>query len=566
MRMRLPKTQLTLRAVFAALPAMISPRHLFHRLVALTVLAAAAVSARAEVKLHALFTDNMVLQRDMKVPVWGWADDGELVIVEFRGKKVSTRAKDGRWMVHLDKLRAGGPDELKVTGKNPKTRADNNSITLKDVLVGEVWIASGQSNMEWPLRASFEPALTISNSANPMIRLFTVPKLKADAPTNNVNAAWKQCNPETVPGFSAVAYYFAKNLQYNLGVPIGIIHTSWGGSPAEVWMSESALTADSEWKRDILGTYAAQLKRAEEAIAKWVSDEAAAKRDGKEFTQRRPGLPWKPTELYNGMIAPLIPYAFKGAIWYQGESNAGRAQQYRSLFTGMIKNWRNAWGQGDFTFLEVQLAPFKAIKPEPGESDWAELREAQLLATKILPKVGMAVITDVGDEKDIHPTKKEPVGNRLARAARHIAYGQKLIWSGPTFKSMKVRDGKATLSFGNVGGGLVGRRPVARTSKEGENPDRPTLNFHTESGRLDWPLTGFAICGEDRKWVWADARIDGNKVIVSSRQVEKPVAVRYGWADYPVVNLCNAEGLPASPFRTDDFPMITAPKPIEAKK
>jgi sialate O-acetylesterase len=557
---------LTVPLVFVALKAMNSLISALHRLVLFALLTVGALSTRASVKLNGLFTDNMVLQRDAKVPIWGWADEGEKVVVEFRGQKVSTFAKGGKWMVHLDRLRAGGPSDFTVTGKNPTTSANNNSITLKDVLVGEVWIASGQSNMEWPLRAAFEPQKEMSNSANPMIRLYTVPKLKANEAKDNVNAAWLPCNPETVPDFSAVAYYFAKNLQMSLGVPIGIIHTSWGGSPVEVWMSESVLAGDPEWKRDILDAGAAQLKKAEEAIAQFTREEAEAKRDGKPFDQRKPGLPWKATELYNGMIAPLVPFAIKGAIWYQGESNAGRAQQYRSLFPAMIKNWRNVWGEGEFTFLEVQLAPFMAIKPEPGESTWAELREAQLLATKILPNVGMAVITDVGDQKDIHPKQKEVVGNRLARVARHIAYGQKLVWSGPTFKTMKVRETEAVLSFDNLGGGLVGRKPVARIGKEGETPDRPALIYETESGRLNWPLTGFAICGEDRKWVWADARIEDDKVIVSSRSIAKPVAVRYGWADFPVVNLCNAEGLPASPFRTDEFPMITAPKTAVVQK
>jgi sialate O-acetylesterase len=481
--------------------------------------------APAEVTLHRLFSDNMVLQCNARVPIWGWADDGEEVTVRFRDETVKTISHGGRWMVRLKKLKAGGPDEMKVSGKN--------DITLKNVLVGEVWIASGQSNMEWPLRAAYEADKAIAASANPKLRLYTVPKLKADAPTNNVPSFWLECSPMTTPAFSAVAYYFARDLQKALGVPVGIIHTSWGGSPAEVWMSQQALAANPDFKRDILDGYATQFQKYQEALAQFKKEEAQAKASGTAFTKRAPGLGWKPTELYNGMIAPLIPYAIKGAIWYQGESNAGRAEQYRTLFADMIKNWRRDWAEGDFPFLEVQLAPFRDIKDQPVESDWAELREAQALATKVLPKVGMAVITDVGEEKDIHPKKKEPVGGRLALAARKIAYGEKIVYSGPTYKRLKIEGDKAVVYFANVGSGLEARA--------GE-------------------LKGFAICGEDKKWVWAKAEIARASVIVSSPEVKRPVAVRFGWADYPVVNLWNKEGLPASPFRTDDFLMITAGK------
>jgi sialate O-acetylesterase len=298
-------------------------------------------------------------------------------------------------------------------------------------------------------------------------------------------------------------------------------------------MSEPVLAANPSYKKEILDTYAASFKRTQDSIAQFEKEAAQAKQDGKPFTKRRPGASWKPTELYNGMIAPLIPYAIQGAIWYQGESNAGRAWQYRTLFADMIKNWRHDWGQGNFTFLEVQLAPYNPIKDEPAESTWAELREAQVLATKTLPKVGIAVITDVGEEKDIHPKKKGPVGARLALAARGIAYGEKVVYTGPTFKSMKVKGDKATVSFDSTGTGLEAR---------------------------DGELKGFAIAGEDHKFVWAKAQIEGNQVVLSNPAVSKPVAVRYGWADCPVVNLWSKEGLPASPFRSDDFPMITAPK------
>jgi sialate O-acetylesterase len=492
----------------------------------------AALSARAEVRLHGLFSDHMVLQQGQPLKVWGWADPGEQVTISVAGSQArATAGKEGRWMVTLPAQKAGGPHTLTASGRN--------TITLSDVMIGEVWIASGQSNMEWPLRASFDAANEIAKAANPQLRLFTVPKLKADAPMDNVTNAWHLCSPASVSNFSAVACYFGRDLQQARGVAVGLIHTSWGGSPAEVWMSERVLRSNPDYRRDILDAYPEQKRRSAEALARWEKDKAEADKAGRPFSVRRPGTPWKPTELYNGMIAPLIPFPIKGAIWYQGESNAGRAHQYRALFADLIKNWRRDWGLGNFTFLEVQLAPFMAIKDQPGDSTWAELREAQLLATKNLPKVGLAVITDVGDEKDIHPKKKEPVGARLALAARAIAYGEKVVHSGPEFRSLRVKGHEAILSFAHVGGGLEARG--------GE-------------------LKGFAIAGQDRKFVWARARIEGNKVIVSSPAVPKPVAVRYGWADYPVVNLWNKDGLPATPFRTDDWPMITAPKKETAKK
>jgi sialate O-acetylesterase len=503
------------------------------------VVALGALSARAEVRLHNLFTDHMVLQQGTSVPIWGWADDGEKVTVEFAGSKASATTKNGKWMVKLKNLKAGAPDTLRVRGeKDGKT----SLVQVSDVVVGEVWIASGQSNMEWPLSKSYEAAKDIANSANPQIRLFTVPKLKLNEPTNNVNGKWQLAAPESVPGFSAVAYYFARDLQKALGVPVGVIHTSWGGSPAEVWIREDVMSADKDYKRDILDTYAAGAEKTRGAIAQWEKERSEAQKAGKEFTRRRPNPAWKPAELYNGMIANVIPYAIKGAIWYQGESNAGRAWQYRRLFADMIENWRNDWDR-DFTFLEVQLAPYdmsrkrslEDITAAPGESSWAELREAQYLATEKLKKVGMAVITDVGEKDDIHPTKKQPVGARLALLARKISYGEKIVADGPEFDGVKFKDGKAVLSFDNVGSGLEAR-----------------------GGKL----TGFAIAGEDKQWFWADAVIEGDKVVVSSAKVTKPAAVRYGWSDFPVVNLFNKDGLPATPFRTDDWPMTTAPKQV----
>ncbi len=492
----------------------------------------ATLTARADVRLPGLFSDHMVLQQNARVAVWGWADEGETVTVQFRDQKATAKTKSGTWRVHLSKLQAGGPDPLTVSGKN--------RVALNDVLVGEVWVCSGQSNMEFPLKNALESEADIAASANPMIRLFVVPKTKADLPLDDVKAAWQECNPQTTPGFSAVAYYFGRDLQRARHVPVGLIQSDWGGSPAEVWMSQAALEAEPDYRVNILGAYSASLKKYQEAKPKFDALAAELKKQGKTVDARQtPRAPWKPTELYNGMIAPLMLYAIKGAIWYQGESNAGRAHQYRHLFADLIRNWRNDWGQGDFPFLAVQLAPYKNIQPQPAESDWAELREAQLLATQTLPKVGLAVITDVGEENDIHPKKKQPVGARLAVAARGIAYGEKIEFSGPIYLKLRIKNGKAIVSFEHVGAGLQARG--------GE-------------------LQGFTIAGADRKFVRANAEIKGSTVEVSSPDVPKPVAVRFGWADYPVVNLWNEDGLPATPFRTDNFPMFTAPKPAAPKK
>ena len=504
-------------------------------LLVLTLVVGFALAASAQLKVAALFSDNMVLQQGMPVAVWGWANEGDVVTVKFRGQSVSAKTRDSKWMVKLRALKVGDPGTLSIT-------TIWHSLAFTNVLVGEVWICSGQSNMEWPLTRSYEPQADIAASANPNIRLFTVPKLKAKDLVPDVKSTWVECNPQTTPGFSAVAYYFGRELQKTRNVPIGLIHTSWGGSPAEVWMSERFLSANPEYQRDILEKYQTDYRIYQAALEKFNQETEALKKQGQTQTKKAPGGPyWKPTELYNGMIAPLLPYAIRGAIWYQGESNAGRAEQYRRLFADMIRNWRQDWGQGNFTFLAVQLAPWdknkkrslEQISEKPEESDWAELREAQGVSTKVLPKVGVAVITDVGDKDDIHPTKKAPVGARLALAARGIAYGEKIEFSGPLYKSMKVKGDKAILSFVHAKSGLEARG--------GE-------------------LTGFAVCGEDRKFVWAKSEIQGSKVVVSSPAVAKPVAVRYGWSDNPVVNLWNQAGLPASPFRTDDFPMITAGK------
>ncbi|NLN76046.1 MAG: sialate O-acetylesterase [Armatimonadetes bacterium] len=456
-----------------------------------TIFAMLAVAAGAAVTPAPIFTDNAVLQQGIEAPVWGTADNGEKVTVKFQNQEVSTVAKDGNWMVRLAPLKAGGPFTMTI-----------NDLTLKNILVGEVWICSGQSNMAWTVKNTTNGEKDILESRNSMIRLYTVPLKTSYTPLTEINSNWVMCGPTTTPGFSAVGYYFGRDIEKELQVPVGLINTSWGGTSVESWTSLDGFKAMPE-------------------LANWVAEEYEKKAEG----------PNHPSVLFNAMVNPLVPYAFRGAIWYQGENNAGKAFAYRKLFPGMIKSWRDAWKQGDFPFLFVQLAPFMKIEDTPMESAWAELREAQLLTLKASPNTGMAVITDVGNPNDIHPRDKEPVGARLALAAQKIAYKQDIVYSGPIYRSMKRSGSTITLYFDNVGRGLE--------SRGGE-------------------LTGFAIAGEDKKFVWANAKVvGGNKVVVSADSVKEPVAVRYGWANCPVVNLWNKDGLPASPFRTDDFPMVT---------
>jgi sialate O-acetylesterase len=473
--------------------------------------------------LPRLFSDNMVLQQGVSVPIWGWGPDGATVTVQFQKQKVSTRVKDGKWLVRLGSLKPGAPETLTIT-------SGNATIKLNNVLVGEVWLASGQSNMEFALRQSYAAADDIAASANPVIRLLRVPKTRLDSATNDIGASWTECNPVTAARFSAVAYYFARDLQKALGVPVGVIESDWGGTPIEVWMQGEFLHANPRYRTEVFDAWIVAEDKYERSLAAYKQAKAEAQEKGTEFTNAAPRRPWKPGELYNGMIAPLAGYAMKGALWYQGESNAGSAEdaiEYRALLPDLIRNWRTAWGEGPFSFLLVQLAPFRDIKPLPSESSWAALREAQLDTTETVPNVGMAVITDVGDVRNIHPTHKQPVGARLALAARGIAYHQPIEYSGPVLKRVKIERNQIVLTFNHVDGGLEARG--------GE-------------------LTGFALCGPDRKFVWANAEIKGlDKVLVHSTNVAHPFAVRYGWASYPVVNLWNKAGLPASPFRTDDF-------------
>ena len=642
--------------------------------------------ANAEVRLPAIISDNMVLQQGVKLPIWGNARPGEHVIVTLKDKSASTVADgQGHWQVWIDPVKAGGPLELTVKG--------DNVLTIKNILAGEVWLCSGQSNMEWPLVNTIGGADAVAQANYPEIRLFTVTKNTSATPLADLEGHWVVTTPDDVANFSAVGYFFGLELYQKLKVPVGLIHSSWGGTPAEAWTRHEALVSSPELKPIIdkyessLNTLPQEKEAYARALAEWEEKnlyidsgnkgEALGYADPKTSTTDWPkmdlpkqfetagllidGAVWfrkelevpaswagkdlvlnlppiddqdttyfngakvgaigretpnsymvprkyvvpgslvragrnviavrvfdsageggfsrggafslgpsgadtqaitlrgvwdykveqalepkhpdwgtrpeavgvnnqnNPSVLYNAMIAPLVPFAIRGVIWYQGESNAGRAYQYRTLFPTMIRDWRSAWGN-NFPFYFVQLANWHANKAEPDESDWAELREAQMMTLRE-PQTGMAVTIDIGDENDIHPRNKLDVGRRLAAWALAGSYSQKVIPSGPLFDSYIVKDNEVRIRFKHADG--------LKTSDGG-------------------PLKGFAIAGEDRRFVWAEARIEGDTVIVSSAKVSKPVAVRYGWADNPIANLYNKAGLPASPFRTDDWPGITA--------
>jgi sialate O-acetylesterase len=501
--------------------------------------AAFSPAARADIRLPSIIGDNMVLQGDDTVRIWGWADPNEeiAVNVSWRPSAWKIQAGDnGKWMFKMLAPEAGGPYEMTLKGKN--------TITLKNILVGEVWIGSGQSNMQMAVRSAANAEQEIAAATYPKIRLFSVERKVAEKPQDNCTGKWVECSPETVGDFSAAAYYFGRELHKELNVPVGLIHTSWGGTPAESWASPSTLEDDATFEpivaryKEALANYPKAKKEYDEKLEQWKKDVEKAKADGTKAPARPseplgPNNPWAPAGLYNAMVAPLVPYAIRGAIWYQGESNAGRAYQYRELFPAMIRSWRKAWPQGDFPFLFVQLANYMQTKDEPGESAWAELREAQLMTLE-LPDTGMAVIIDIGEANDIHPKNKQDVGKRLALWALARIRDENMVYSGPLYKSMDRKDNKIILRFNHVGGGLV--------AKDGG------------------PLKGFAIAGSDHKFVWADARIEGDTVVVSSDKVPEPTAVRYAWADNPVCNLYNKAGLPASPFRTDTWAGTTVDK------
>jgi sialate O-acetylesterase len=502
----------------------------------LTLLALLGLGAslHADVVPAPLFTDNAVLQRGKPIPVWGTADAGEKVTVTFAGQTLVTTADaSGKWRVDLPARPASStPAELIIAGKN--------TITLANIVVGEVWLASGQSNMEWSLNNTFDHAVDIPASAKfPLIRHVKIKKVVADAPASTVGITrdtWEVAGPATTGNFSAVGYYFAKDLHELLDVPVGIIGSNWGGTPIESWIGpeayktipDEAAKVSARWEK-ILADYPANKAKFDAELAAWKEEQDAAKAAGTPFTKRQPYLPQgpghqnNPSGLNHAMIAPLAPYALRGAIWYQGESNAGRASEYRALFSALITGWRSQFAQGDFPFYWVQLANFKANNP--AATEWAFLREAQT-QTLALPATGQAVIIDIGDVNDIHPRNKKDVGRRLARLALARDYGFKIGDSGPVFEKAERKDDGFVVSFTRAQGGLIS-----------------PLN----------ELGGFELAGEDQVFKPAQARIDGLTVIVTSSEVPVPVAVRYAWRIAPVAGLFNKDGLPAVPFRTDTW-------------
>ncbi|WP_107821828.1 sialate O-acetylesterase [Mangrovibacterium marinum] len=644
------------------------------QLLSLLVLLLSINSLKAEVKLARIFSSNMVLQQGIENPVWGWADKNEKITVLFAGKVLKTKAGgDGRWHVKLPSMDYGGPYTLLVEGKN--------AIRLENILIGEVWVCSGQSNMEWIVQNVQNADKEVAEANYPQIRMFTVPKKVATTPQRDLaGGEWELCTPENVPHFSAVGYFFARNLFHDLNVPVGMIHTSWGGTVAETWMSPEMIAREPEFAEQLnqLKTFdmdafvAERTKQIETVLGGTVPKEDAGLVNGKavyaavdlddsawhsiqtpkvweeegypnidgigwyrktvELTAEQAGLPakvalakiddrdktyingrlvgetnmynedrlyaipagvlkagknviavrvedtgggggiyggddqcylltgeekinlaglWKfsitevndvavtlgpndlPCLLYNGMLKPIIPYGIAGAIWYQGEANADRAYQYRKLFKDLISDWRAQWGLGDFPFCWVQLANFMAADQQPSESAWAELREAQTMALE-LPNTGQALAIDIGEAGDIHPRNKQDVGKRLELNALKIAYGKDVVNSGPMFDSMEVKGDQVYIHFKETGSGLL---------------------VNDKYGYVN----AFAIAGEDQQFHWAKAElVDDTTVVVSSADVEKPVAVRFGWGNNPDdLNLYNKEGLPAVPFRTDSWKGVT---------
>ncbi len=631
----------------------------------------------ADVRVAKIFNDNMVLQRNKEVPVWGWATNGETVTVIFNSQEAVTKAdQSGKWLVRLRPMKEGGPLEMIVKG--------NNTIVFRNILIGEVWVCSGQSNMSFRVKYAKNAEEDIATANYPLIRSFTVPSKFLAKPLSDLEGGdWKICSPSTVDQFTAVGYFFARELFKHLHIPIGIIHTSWGGTNAETWMSPEAIKADNDFKiklaeldtikldtliagldtkkkewtfnmeigelgrkekwelpetdvtkwkemklptfwedaglkgldgvvwfrKDfelteaeaeagmtlnlgpiddgdatyINGTLIGQLNyltanasttpRVYKANAKllkagkntiiirvidkggqggfnaksedFYADIAGIKKSlvgnwayavGFSGAMPPPSSPnIYPTTLYNGMISALIPFAIQGVVWYQGENNASRAYQYRSLFPRLITDWRGHWGQGDFPFIFVQLANFRPSVPEPNESSWAELREAQTMALSS-QNTGMAVAIDLGEADNIHPKNKQDVGYRLALVARQMVYKENVISSGPMYQLMQIKNDKIIITLKNIGSGLI---------------TKDKYNY----------VKGFVIAGDDKKFYWAKASIEGNRIIVYSEQVKKPIAVRYAWADNPEdVNLYNRENLPTVPFRTDSWDGLTKNK------
>ena len=508
-----------------------------------------ALVAHAELRLPAIIGDNMVLQQKQTNPIWGWDTPGTTVKVSFGSQtKSATADAKGKWTVKLDPVSANAePAAMSIAGTTKRE--------LKNILVGEVWLCSGQSNMGFNLGSVWDSDLDIATAKYPNIRLISVPQVGTQELQDDFKGQWEECSPTTAGAFTAVGYHYGRVLHEMLGVPVGLIDNAWGGSACEAWVRRDVLEQDARFKKMIAqwkqtestftdAAFEKQLADHEMKLEAWTAARKTAIKEGKMFTGNAPRAPQnplrgqkRPGNLYAGCLNPIIGYGIKGAIWYQGESNASQAHEYGYLFPLMITHWRSEWKQGDFPFYWVQLADFKPEMSEPGDSDWAELRESQTKTMSKIANGGQCVITDLGEANDIHPKNKRDVAERLARWALAKDYGMKLPYRSPEYKDMKIAGGKALLTFDHAPYGL-------RTVDVDE-------------------AKGFAICGTDKKWVWAKASIIGgskkgtNQIEVSSPLVATPVAVRYAWGDNPVCNVFSIEGLPLTPFRTDDFPMTT---------
>jgi len=518
--------------------ANIFPRTLSSQLSKRSCLAAILIltgsHVKAEVRLTPLFGDNMVLQRDVSANIWGEATPNEVISVTIDKQSVQAKTgADGRWRAKLPPQKAGGPFDITVTGEN--------TITLKDVYFGDVWLIAGQSNMEWTNKSILKPEVFEVESAaanDPQMRVFTVKKNPQIAPATQVSGEWQAITPKSMANFSATGYFFGRELRQKLGVPIGIIGSYWGGMEAQPFISVETMTQNfPDLKANLEKCFAdfpaEKLQYEEVKLPKWRADVEKAKAEGRRIPGRpkmplgAPESPERIGALFNGMIAPLIPLSLKGIAWYQGESNGDNLQEaleYKTIFPLLITDWRARWGQ-ELPFIWVQLANYRQWQEQPVEPKqaWPYVREAQTLALS-LPSTGMALALGNDDPTAIHPTNKIAIGKRLADVALGVVYGQKIPYTGPLFDTMQIEGAAARIHFKHADGGL---------RADGET------------------VKGFAIAGADGKFLWADARIEGESVILSSSQIQKPVAVRYSWADNPVGNLFNGAGLPASPFRTD---------------
>lgn len=468
----------------------------------LTAVLASVGQIWAAVSLPAIFSEHMVLQKGEDVPIWGRAEAGEKVVVSLDGKKVEASTDgEGRWRVSLD-LRNSRPGPFEMTIEA------GNTIVISDVVVGEVWLAAGQLNMAYGLEKSAEAATEIPASTDPLLREFKVQFKPGVSSAADYQGRWVTASPATAGRFSAVAYYFGKTLRKEVGCPVGLITSAMSSTPIESWMSGEALDGDPQLKA--------------------TKDSHGSMRDTGPVEGKKMPIPSQmAASLFQGMIQPLIPYGIRGFLWNQGESNAKRGRQYRTALSLMIADWREKWGRGDLAFYLCQTANFSVPAEIPGDSDWAELRESQAAALQ-LPNTGLAILIDTEPDGDLHPRNKKAAGERLARLALARDYEKPIAALGPAYRSMSIDRNTLRLTFDHAEG---------LTLREGGK--------------------GFALCGEDRKWVWAEVRVEGTDVIVQAETVSKPVAVRYAWSDNPVASLFNGANLPAAPFRTDDFPAIS---------